>query len=88
MIANGTELTVALHNLHILEQGLQALRDQLAASNPDLLAVTAETYTRRIKLLQTEVAGYLYQHPSDVSLITSNFATASVREEPSQLVHG
>ena len=67
MTTNSTELKIALRSLRILEEALAALREQLLAKNPDLLAVTAPTYTGRITVLQTEIAGYLSSHPSDVS---------------------
>lgn len=69
MIANATELKVALRSLALLEQALQALRRQLGTANPELLGVTARTYERRIEALQKEIADYLYGHPSDVSLL-------------------
>lgn len=67
MIANSKELKIALRNLRILEDAVAALREQLTLANPDLLAVTAPTYTERIAVLQAEIAAYLSSHPSDVS---------------------
>ena len=67
MIANTTELQVALRSLHILEESLAALRQQLTAANPDLLSATTPTYVQRITVLQSEIANYLYTHPADVS---------------------
>ncbi len=67
MIANSTELKVALRNLALMEQALRALRQQLETSNPQLLDVTAKAYEKRIESLQTEIVRYLYDHPSEVS---------------------
>lgn len=67
MIANSKELQVALRSLHILEESLEALRQQLTTTNPELLSVTAPTYVQRITGLQSEIANYLYAHPADVS---------------------
>ncbi len=69
MIANGTELKVAVRNLRIMEEGLRSLRTRLEVENPWLLAVTAKAYTRRIAALQEEITGYLAQHPEQLSLI-------------------
>jgi hypothetical protein len=80
MIANQTELRVAFRNLHILEQSLQALREQLATENPDLLHVSAPSYERRIADLQKEIAAYLYAHPADVSALTLSVPVPAERE--------
>ncbi len=71
MIANSQELQIALRSLRILEESLAALRQQLSAANPDLLAATAPTYTQRITALQAEIANYFYAHPSDVSQLAA-----------------
>ncbi len=67
MIANSTELKMALRSLRILEEAVAALREHLKVANPDLLAVTEPTYTKRIAVLQAEIAAYLSSHPSDIS---------------------
>ena len=67
MIANSKEMQVALRSLHILEESLGTLRQQLTAANPELLSVTVPTYVQRITTLQSEIANYLYAHPADVS---------------------
>ena len=68
LFANRAELQVAFRNLHILEQSLEALRDQWQSENPELLQVTQTTCARRIADLQKEFAAYLYEHPADVSV--------------------
>ncbi len=80
MIANQTELRVAFRNLHILEQSLQALREQLETANPDLLHVSAPSYERRITDLQKEIAAYLYAHPADVSALMLDAGSTPERE--------
>jgi len=69
MIANTTELTVAVRQLKIMEDALKALRDQLKTTNPDLLTVTEKAYVRRIEELQTDISQHLYAHPTEVSLL-------------------
>ena len=69
MIANATELTVAVRQLRIMEDALKALRDQLETRNPDLLIVTEQAYVRRIASLQTDISRYLCDHPTQVSLL-------------------
>jgi hypothetical protein len=69
MIANATELRVAVRQLRIMEGALRALREQLETSNPWLLGVTSKAYVRRITSLQEEIVEYLAAHPADVSLI-------------------
>jgi len=69
MIANTTELKVAVRQLKIMEDALKALRDQLETTNPDLLTVTEKAYVRRIEDLQTEISQHLYTHPAEVSLL-------------------
>lgn len=69
MIANTTELRVAVRELRIMEEALRALRDQLATTNPDLLSVTEKAYVRRIERLQTEISQHLCDHPTEVSLL-------------------
>ena len=69
MIANSEELTIAVRNLKIMEEALRALRDQLEASNPRLLAMTSKAYVQRIVSLQQDITAYLAEHPTDVSLI-------------------
>ena len=75
MFANLKELQVALRSLPILEEALAALRHELAAANPDLLAVTAPTYVQRIHALQAEVVEYLSAHPTDVSRLAAALPT-------------
>lgn len=65
MIASTAEFEVAVRNLHILEEALRALREQLEASNPKMSEVAAKAYVRRIADLQTDIAGFLAQHPAD-----------------------
>lgn len=77
MVGNLAELQIALRSLRILEDALTALRQQLTAANPDLLGVTAPTYTKRIADLQAEIAGYLYAHPAAVSQLVSALPTES-----------
>lgn len=69
MIANSLELKVAVRNLKIMEEALLALRKQLEVANPDLLEVTSKAYVRRITSLQADIAYYLSEHPTEVSLI-------------------
>ena len=69
MIANAVELKVAVRGLRIMEHALESLRKELAESNPWLFEITSKAYTRRIALLQEDIAKYLAEHPSDVSLI-------------------
>jgi hypothetical protein len=76
MIANSVELRVAVRNLRIMERALESLRTQLEASNPWLFGVTSKAYIRRIELLQGEIADYLAEHPSEVSLIVPQLEQA------------
>ena len=69
MIANTTELRVAVRNLKIMEDALRALREQLETTNPELLEVTSKAYVHRIASLQREISAYLCDHPTDVSLL-------------------
>jgi hypothetical protein len=69
MIADSVELKVAVRNLKIMEEALRALREQLEVSNLWLLEVTSKGYVRRIAALQTDIAQYLNEHPTEVSLI-------------------
>ncbi len=62
---------MALRSLRILEEALSALRGQLESANPELLAVTAPAYTGRIAALQTEIAAYLFSHPSNMSRLAA-----------------
>ena len=78
MIASSTELKVALRNLALMEQALRALRQQLEVANPQLLDVTAKAYEKRIASLQTELARYLYDHPSEVSSLLPPLDVAEV----------
>ena len=71
MIANSRELQIALRNLRIFEETLAALQKELIAANPDLLQAAAPAYVKRIALLQSEIAEYLYAHPSDVSTLAA-----------------
>lgn len=63
MMANMNGLEVALCSLRILDEALSALRQQLSAANPELLAATAPSYVQRIAPLQSEIADYLLEHP-------------------------
>lgn len=85
MIANSTELKVAVRNLRIMEEALAALQTQLEESNPKLYEVSSQAYLRRITALQEEIAAYLAQHPAEVSLILPPIeqAVASVMPPPS-----
>ena len=74
MIANSKELQIALRNLRIFEETSDALRKELAEANPDLLAAAMPAYLKRIALLQSEVAEYLYAHPSDVSKLAASLS--------------
>ena len=56
MITQTNQTQIALRNLHILEQALAALRQQLMTANPDLLAVTEPAYRKRIAALQSTVS--------------------------------
>lgn len=69
MIANSNELKMAVRSLRIMQQSLDALRAQLEVENPDLLAVTAPSYERRIQTLQKQIAHFLCDHPDALSLI-------------------
>lgn len=69
MIANTTELKVAVRQLRIMEDALKALRNQLSATNPELLNVTEKAYVRRIETLQTDISQHLCDHPTEVSLL-------------------
>jgi len=71
MITNLTELQIALRNLRIFEQTSDALREELAEANPDLLAAALPAYLNRIARLQSEIAEYLYAHSSDVSTLAA-----------------
>ncbi len=71
MVANSKELQIALRNLRIFGEASAALREQLAASNPDLLAAALPAYVNRIARLQAEIAEYLYAHPADISQIAA-----------------
>jgi hypothetical protein len=59
MIASEAELKAAIRHVVILEAALQALHDQLKATNPELLAITCKAYMRRIESLEPEIANYL-----------------------------
>jgi hypothetical protein len=69
MIANSTELGVAVRQLRIMSTALKALRTQLDTANPNLLAVTEKSYLQRIESLQHDISHYLCDHPTDVSLL-------------------
>lgn len=72
MIENSTELVVAVRQLRIMEDARKALREQLETKNPDLLAVTEQTYVRRIESLQTDISKYLCDHPTEVSILVNS----------------
>lgn len=72
MIANSIELQIALRNLRIFEETSVALQKELAEANPDLLAAAMPAYLNRIALLQSEIAEYLYSHPSDISKLAAS----------------
>jgi hypothetical protein len=69
MIANTTELKVAVRQLKIMEDALQALRNRLETTNPELLSVTEKAYVRRIEDLQADISLHLCDHPTEVSLL-------------------
>ncbi len=64
MIANADELAVAIRNIQILEEAVKALRDQLSASNPQLLQATEGAYLRRIETLKSDVEQYAARQPT------------------------
>lgn len=78
MIANSTELKVAVRNLQIMEQARKALYDQLQGDNPDLLELTSKSYHHRIETLQSDIAAYLCEHPADISLLLPPNSIVSV----------
>jgi hypothetical protein len=80
VIVNETELRMAYRDLRILERSVQALRNQLKEQNPDLLAVTENTYVLRIESLQREIADYLYAHPAEVSRLQPSVPDPAQRE--------
>ena len=69
MIANAEELKIAVRHLKIMEAALRALREQLEVSHPCLLDIASKTYRQRITALQIDIAQYLAQYPSDISLV-------------------
>ena len=71
MLIDLTELQIALRNLRIFEETSAALQKELAEANPDLLAAAMPAYVNRIARLQSEIAEYLYAHPSDVSTLAA-----------------
>lgn len=71
MLIDSTELQIALRNLRIFAGTSAVLQEELAEANPDLLAAAMPAYLNRIALLQSEVADYLYAHPSDVSTLAA-----------------
>lgn len=71
MLIDLTELQIALRNLRIFGETSTALQEELAEANPDLLAAALLAYLNRIALLQSEIAEYLYAHPSDVSTLAA-----------------
>lgn len=70
MIAGSIEMQFALRNPRIFEDTLTALQEELAEVNPDLMAA-APAYVRRIALLQSEIAQYVYAHISSVSTLAA-----------------
>ncbi|MDQ2687276.1 MAG: hypothetical protein M3Y28_05355 [Armatimonadota bacterium] len=52
-----------------MQHSLAALQAQLEVENPELLAVTAPAYERRIQTLQEQIAHYLCDHPDALALI-------------------
>lgn len=72
MIENSVELRVAARQLRILEQARHALNDQLTLQNPWLLGISEPAYLQHIRLLQSDIAAYLCEHPADVSLLLSS----------------
>ncbi len=69
MIANSTELRVAVRQLRIMEMALAALREQLQSANPWLCDASTPAHVRRIGALQHEIAQYFAYHPDAVSLV-------------------
>jgi hypothetical protein len=87
MIENHVELMVAVRQLRIMEAALRALRTQLEAQNPELLAISALAYTNRIASLQSDISRYLCDHPTEVSLIVKPWDL--LNDGPAvQAVHG
>jgi glyceraldehyde-3-phosphate dehydrogenase/erythrose-4-phosphate dehydrogenase len=69
VIANPTELRLAIRNLRILETTLETIRSELKERNPWLLQITSKAYVRRIDSIQKDIVAYLADHPSEVSQI-------------------
>ncbi len=84
MIANAVELKVAARQLQIMEEALDALREQLAQKNPALLEISIGAYERRIAALQTDIAHYLCEHSADVSVL---LRAADSLDSPPELEH-
>jgi hypothetical protein len=82
VIANPTQLRVAIRNLRILEKTLQALRDQLEVENPWLLQITSKAYVRRIDSIQKDIVAYLADHPAEVSQVLPPFEQAVAAVAP------
>ena len=71
MITNTTELEWALRQIEGFEAALGALRDEVAATNPALFAVTSKGYERRIRALREDVVAFLRERPSEAPLHVS-----------------
>lgn len=71
MITNPTELEWALRQIEGFEAALDALREEIAASNPALFAVTSKGYERRIRALREDVVAFLRGRPSEAPLYVS-----------------
>jgi hypothetical protein len=71
MITNTTELEWALQQIEGFEAALDALREEIAASNPALFAVTSRGYERRIRALREDVVAFLRDRPTEAPLYVS-----------------
>ena len=72
MIANRQELELTLRQLRSVESALALMQDELKSAGPALQSTAQDAYKHRIAALQEEIAAYLYNHPSDLSLLTGS----------------
>lgn len=68
MITNANELEWALDQIERFEQALDALRNEIGASNPALFAVTSKAYEQRLRVLQQDVVAFLRERPGEAPL--------------------